>query len=135
MSLRILVRDNPRAIALASDRHALIFRHSAGLGVDGVPETYNHQSSIPKCIVQFSVLDSFESSAYHSLRASGIYGTLGLINVGTDIFLCVISTAQRVATVRLDEHVQKILSVEFCWSSSLATIDKRREKLIIDKTA
>lgn len=135
MLLRILVRENPRAIALASEQHALIFRHSVGPGSDGVPETYDYQSSIPKCIVQFSALNSFDLSAYHSIRASSIYGTLGLINVGTDIFLCVISTAIRVATVRPDEHVQKILSVEFCWSSSFATADRWREKLIFGETA
>ncbi|KAL8694146.1 MAG: hypothetical protein Q9218_001143 [Villophora microphyllina] len=116
MSLRILIRDSPRAIALASERHALTFQHSptsTATGFDGVPELSNHHSSTPKCIVQFSALDSIDLSAYRWFRASGIHGTLGLINVGTDIFLCVISTAIRVATVRPNEHVQKILSVEF----------------------
>lgn len=118
MSLRVFLCESPRAIALVSERRALIFRHSPSnivAGLDGASDSANPQSYTPKCIVQFSSLDSLDLSAYHSVQASGVHGTLGLINVDADIYLCVISAAVRVATVRPEEHVQKILAVQFCW--------------------
>jgi hypothetical protein len=42
-----------------------------------------------------------------------VYGTLGLINIKTDVFLCVITEALPVAAVRPGENVQRITSVEF----------------------
>ncbi|KAL9131869.1 MAG: hypothetical protein Q9217_000315 [Psora testacea] len=62
-------------------------------------------------MVEFS--SSIDLSDYRVLRASGVHGTLGLINLGSEIFLCVISGAAHVATVRPNETVQRILSVEF----------------------
>ena len=50
---------------------------------------------------------------YRSLSSLSVHGTLGLITVNGDVFLCVVSGASRVATVRPDETVQRILSVEF----------------------
>jgi hypothetical protein len=44
---------------------------------------------------------------------------LGLISVGGDVFLCVVTHASRVATVRPGETVERILSVQFfCLNSS-----------------
>lgn len=117
MSLRILLQEHPRVIVLASECHALIFRHSPSsinTAVDGALEAANNQSSVPKCVVEFTTLEAVDLSGYRLLRDSGIYGTLGLINIDADNFLCVISAAVRVASVRPDENVQKILSVEFC---------------------
>ncbi|KAL9639883.1 MAG: hypothetical protein Q9164_000631 [Protoblastenia rupestris] len=68
-------------------------------------------------MVEYS--DSIDLSDYRALRASGVHGTLGLINIGSDLFLCVISRAVRVATVRPNETVHQILAVEFyCLSSN-----------------
>jgi hypothetical protein len=41
-------------------------------------------------------------------------GTLGLITLNNDVFLCVITGSEEVATVRPGETVQKIFAVEFC---------------------
>jgi hypothetical protein len=41
-------------------------------------------------------------------------GTLGLITLNNDVFLCVITGSEEVATVRPLETVQKIFAVEFC---------------------
>ncbi|KAI4287004.1 MAG: hypothetical protein L6R35_003742 [Caloplaca aegaea] len=86
---------------------------SINTAVDGALEAANNQSSVPKCVVEFTTLEAVDLSGYRLLRDSGIYGTLGLINIDADNFLCVISAAVRVASVRPDENVQKILSVEF----------------------
>ncbi|KAL8655843.1 MAG: hypothetical protein Q9210_000645 [Variospora velana] len=116
MSLRILLQEHPRVIVLASEWHALIFRHSPSsinTAFDGALEAANNHSSVPQCGVEFTTLEAVDLSGYRLLRDSGIYGTLGLINVDADNFLCVISAAVKVASVRPDENVQKILSVEF----------------------
>ena len=112
MPLRVLLRESPqKSIALSTDTHALVFRHS--------PPTAQAANSIPqpgatRCMVEFSSLDRVDLTDYKSLRALNVYGTLGLINIDTDVFLCVISGAVRVASVRPGETVQRILSVEFC---------------------
>lgn len=113
MSLRIFLRDNPRVLLLASGSHALTFRHNPS-GFDGVSEDVIHNSlSVPKCAVEFVTLESLDLSSYRSVKSSGMHGTLGLINIDADIYLCVISAAVKVATVRPNENVQKILSVDF----------------------
>ncbi|KAL9634644.1 MAG: hypothetical protein Q9204_002913 [Flavoplaca sp. TL-2023a] len=101
---------------LASDSHALLFRynHSDGLpNSDGTASNPKNLSPVARCIVEFTTLQSLDLSNYRSLQASGVYGTLGLINLGPDTFLCVIVNAVCVATVRPGEAVQKIVSVEF----------------------
>lgn len=111
MSLRILLQDHPqRAIAIATDTHALVFRHSLPNTADGG----SLKSAPPRSIVEFSSLKALDLSHYRSLYHAGVHGTLGLININTDIFLCVISKAVRVATVRPGENVQRIQGVEFC---------------------
>lgn len=111
MSLRLLLREHPnRSIALTTESHALIFRHSTAsdLSVHGT-----YKSSPHRCMVEFSSLTSVNLADYRTLTTLGVHGTLGLINIETDIFLCVISGAARVATVRPGETVQRITSVEF----------------------
>jgi len=115
MSLRLLLRDHPqRSFALVTDTHALVFRHS--LSYTGTDTYKNGPSARPasKCMVEFSALEDVDLVDYGVLRGSGVHGTLGLFNINTDCFLCVISGAIRVATVRPNETVQRILSVEFC---------------------
>ncbi|KAL8952292.1 MAG: hypothetical protein Q9222_001781 [Ikaeria aurantiellina] len=120
MSLSILVRESPRSIALASEHHALIFRYSASGSVvptDGLSDASSRSLLFSKCVVEFSPLQSLDLSGYRSIQTSGVQGTLGLINIGTDTFLCVISAAVKVAVVRPGESVQRILAVDFCWYS------------------
>ena len=101
MSLRVLLREQPsRAVAVLTDSHALIFRHSlsgngAGLGINNETST---RSSASKCMVEFTAHNEVDLADYNVLRASGVHGTLGLININADVFLCVISGAVRVAT-------------------------------------
>ena len=50
---------------------------------------------------------------YRSLPSLDIKGTLGLITIGQDVFLCVVNDSKRAATVRPGENVQQIKNVEF----------------------
>lgn len=101
MSLRLLLREHPRrALAVLTDSHALVFRHiqsstSADLGSKNQTSTTSLAS---KCMVEFAAHSDVDLEGYHVLRTSGIHGTLGLININADVFLCVISGAVRVAT-------------------------------------
>ena len=47
------------------------------------------------------------------MSAMPVLGTLGLITVNNDVFLCVVSGSVKVATVRPGETVQRIHTVEF----------------------
>ena len=101
MSSRVLLREQPsRALAVLTDSHALIFRHSlSGDGGDlGSNNETSTRSSASKCMVEFTAQNEIDLGDYHVLRASGVHGTLGLININADVFLCVISGAVRVAT-------------------------------------
>lgn len=69
--------------------------------------------------MEFSRLNAVDLTDYRTLHSSAVHGTLGLININADVYLCVISGAVRVATVRPGETVQRILSVEFCQSPIL----------------
>ncbi|KZF26905.1 DNase I-like protein [Xylona heveae TC161] len=128
MSVRIHLRDHPhRAIALVSSSHVLVFRHSP-TSTESIPSasvqsfqshSSNQSPAAPRCIVEFSRLDSINLGDYRSLSTLPVKGTLGLITVNNDVFLCVVSAATRVATVRPGETVQRIDSVEFhCINSS-----------------
>ena len=100
MSLKLLLREDPRALAVLTDSHALILRHS--LSSTNADSSSNNEtdlkSPISKCMVKFKARNDLDLRDYRVLQASGIHGTLGLININADIFLCIISGAARVAT-------------------------------------
>ena len=64
-------------------------------------------------MVESCALDSISLDGYKILTPVGVHGTLGLITVNNDVFLCVVNGASRVAVVRPGETVQRISSVEF----------------------
>jgi hypothetical protein len=130
MSIRVLLREYPhRSIALVTATHALVFRHSpttndvvdgsltslhsipARTSIDGVPP--------PKCMVEFADASTTDLSDYRTLSPLPVHGTLGLITIAHDVFLCVTTGASKVATVRPGETVEKIFGVEFyCLNSA-----------------
>lgn len=65
-------------------------------------------------MVDFSTLDDVDLADYRPLTPLPVEGTLGLITVDSDVFLCVVSGSTRVATVRPGETVQRVEGVEFC---------------------
>jgi hypothetical protein len=131
-SSQILVRDYPhRAIAIVSSTHALILRYSQTTGeaiANGSLPSFSSsrpransasESAHSKCIVEFSAVSKQLLAEYRPLTPRPIYGTLGLIALGRDVFFCVITHASRVATLRPGETVERILSVQFfCLNSS-----------------
>jgi synaptojanin len=129
-SSQLLIRDYPhRAIAIVTNSHALVFRHSSTTSeavADGslasvVPSRARGGSEPPasKCMVEFSPASRSLLSDFRPLIPRPIYGTLGLVSIDRDVFLCVITQASRVATLRPGETVEKIVSVEFfCLNSA-----------------
>ncbi|KAF7194949.1 Inositol-1,4,5-trisphosphate 5-phosphatase 1 [Pseudocercospora fuligena] len=116
MSIRVFLRDQPqRAIALATDTHVLIFKHSPTTTVAGKSgsTTSVGEGGTPRCIVEFSPWEGQDMTGYRTLSSMSIQGTLGMVTINGDVFLCVVNGSTRVATVRPGETIQKILSVEF----------------------
>jgi hypothetical protein len=120
MSTRVLLRDHPhRSLALVSDEYALIFRHSHG-AVDSsnngsssspaLPSGTRH-SAAPRCMVEFKPSASVDLQGYRMVVTTK--GTLGLITLNNDVFICMITGSIEVANVRPGETVQRIYSVEF----------------------
>lgn len=128
MSIRALIRDSPsRSIALVTATHALVFRQTQasndpignGSLTSASRTSLDASVASPKCIVEFSTVASADLQDYRNLCPSPVHGTLGLITINNDVFLCLVTGAARVAVVRPGETVEKIYAVEFyCLSSS-----------------
>jgi hypothetical protein len=116
MSLRVLCRDYPqRTIALAAEDYVLSFQHISTPS-ESFSTTSLSSATQQRCIVEFSSRSSINLKEYRPL--STCFGTLGLITLNSDVFLCVVARASQVATVRPGETVQRISNVEFCEISS-----------------
>lgn len=103
MSLKLLLRDtHQRAFAVVGNSHALVFRQSNNYSTaaDGQLDGTSFKASTTKCMVEFTALDDLDFTGFHELHTSTVHGTLGLINIQNDVFLCIISGSTRVATVR-----------------------------------
>jgi hypothetical protein len=121
MSVKVLIRDHPhRAVALSTADHALVFRHSHS-AADHTQHSSSSNLSLgnssrqhvtPRCMVEFGIRDSLDLNGYRTVNSA--QGTLGLITLNDDVFLCAIISASQVASVRPGETVQRINSVEFC---------------------
>lgn len=135
MSLQLRLRCSPqRAILLAAETHALIFRQSNSTSVTEVSAP-SQSPPRNKCIVEFTSLSAINLEDFPILPTSVVQGTLGLFNIKNDVYLCVISGAVRVATVRPGETVQRILSVEFCQFSTSSYYSINTLSLITMKSA
>lgn len=76
-------------------------------------------SSTPKCMVEFADLRDVVLDGYKTISPIAVHGTLGLITIMNDVFLCVVTGATKVANVRPGETVEKIFGVEFhCLNSA-----------------
>ena len=63
-------------------------------------------------MVEFANSASLDFGGYRTLGTA--LGTVGLITLNNDVFLCVVTGAVQKASPRPNETVQKIISVEFC---------------------
>ncbi|RDW77073.1 hypothetical protein BP6252_05126 [Coleophoma cylindrospora] len=131
MSIRVLLREHPnRSIALVTPTHALVFRHSSSTNdsiangslpgiTHAATRTSTDGASAPKCMVEFAEVGSVDLSDYRTLSPLPVHGTLGLITIQNDVFICVVKGTTRVATVRPGETVEKIFAVDFyCLNTS-----------------
>lgn len=127
MSMRVLIHDYPhRTVALASDDHVLVFRHSHTPPENGRTSSstslplpnQSKGNSTPRCMVEFGEASSIDLTHFHPVTTAK--GTLGLITLNNDVFLCVITGSEEVAVIRKGEAVQKIYAVEFCESPACA---------------
>ncbi|KAL2131811.1 hypothetical protein VTI74DRAFT_4583 [Chaetomium olivicolor] len=129
-SSQILIREYPhRAIAIVSNSHVLILRHSntsseaiangSLASASSLRQRSGSDNVASKCMVEFTPTSDRLLVDYRPLTPRPIYGTLGLISIGRDVFLCVITQASRVATLRPGETVEKIEAVQFfCLNSA-----------------
>ena len=120
--MRVLVQDRPRrTLALATDDYTLVFHHVQA-GTDILPVTSNSsnvslpgaskQASAPRCMVGLVPTAKLDAPKYRLLGSGR--GTLGLITLNQDVFICIVTSSNEVATVRPEETVQNICAVEFC---------------------
>ncbi|KAJ5875527.1 Inositol-1-4-5-trisphosphate 5-phosphatase 1 [Penicillium subrubescens] len=102
-NLRVLCQDQPRrTIALLASDHVLIFHYNEA---EGGPR------AAPRCQVEFLEASSVDLAGYRSLGAG--YGTLGLVTLNEDVFVCVVTGSSQAATVRPAEAVSRIDNVDF----------------------
>ncbi|OGE54052.1 hypothetical protein PENARI_c006G02834 [Penicillium arizonense] len=102
-NLRVLCRDYPkRTIALVSSDHALVFHYTS---------TDTGAKDRPRCLVEFLDLTLVDLEGYRPLGIG--YGTLGLVTINEDVFVCVVTGSSQAATVRPGEIVSRIDNVGF----------------------
>jgi hypothetical protein len=111
-TLRVLCQDHPRrTIGLATSNSILLFRHSP-TPVDSLSNVSNTHIDTPRCLVEFCSLSSVDLREFRQIGEGR--GTLGLITLNNDVFICTVSASSRAATVRPGETVLRIENVEFC---------------------
>ncbi|KAK6534596.1 inositol polyphosphate 5-phosphatase [Arthrobotrys megalospora] len=146
--IRILLKSHPhRSIALCAPNHVLTFRHNPSASHHAAAPSFaanlpynnnnsgsnssvnvsssgtngnHHGTGAAACMVDFSERSEVDLSEYHPMgSALPCRGTLGLISLNGDVFLCVVTGASLVATVRPGETVYRIHAVEFhCLNSA-----------------
>ncbi|KAL4955062.1 SacI homology domain-containing protein [Aspergillus filifer] len=108
-SIRILSRDRPvRTLIVATSEDALIFQHSVG---EPVGNAFPGSNETQRCLVEFASLSSIDLTGYRTLGSG--YGTLGLVTIDQDVFVCVVTRSSKAATVRPGETVLRIEDVDF----------------------
>jgi synaptojanin len=131
-SCQLYIRDYPhRSIAIVSNSHALVIRYTPSTNesnangsvtslASGRPRSGSvDASAVAKCMVEFTPRLRQPLQDYRALTPRPIFGTLGLISVNGDVFLCVVTQATRTATVRPGETIEKISNVAFfCLNTS-----------------
>ncbi|CCH41078.1 hypothetical protein BN7_615 [Wickerhamomyces ciferrii] len=99
--MRLLIKENPRTLALVSKTHVLLFRH------------IRTKNNLPRCVIEFSSIDEINLQSYKKITNKEIHGFLGLIEVNNDSYLCAITGKHQVASPIPGETVNKIFSVDF----------------------
>lgn len=103
--MKVLVREQPRSLALSTDTHVLVFRYFF--------HSQPGEIERPKCIVEFAPIGKCDLQKYRPLSNQEIFGFLGIINMDSDVFLCTITKKAQVASPRPGETIFRIYGVEF----------------------
>ncbi|TKY85699.1 hypothetical protein EX895_005239 [Sporisorium graminicola] len=98
----ILVSTQATQTAAASDKTAAL----AGSTAANAP-------SAAKAVVEVVKEHEIDGLALQRLTTKSIHGCLGLINVGQDLFVAVVTAAQEVGAIRPGETVMRITGVSF----------------------
>lgn len=102
--LRVLCKDYPqRTLILATTDDALVFK---AIATEVDHSTGKKERDNIHCLVEFCSLSSVDLTGYRRLCDG--HGTLGLIALDGDVFLCVVTGASKAATVRPGEAVWRI---------------------------
>lgn len=99
--MRLLVKENPRTVALVSRTHVLLFRH------------IKTKNNLQRCVIEFTSKDEVNLKSYKKLTDREIHGFMGLIEVNGDYYLCAITGKIQVAAPIPGETINKIFSVDF----------------------
>ncbi|PWN50510.1 hypothetical protein IE53DRAFT_368846 [Violaceomyces palustris] len=145
--MHVYVQDSPRVLVLISgddpdplsqDRRAAAASASGnngaippaseadlvtGLLISAAPQ--QGLTSVAKAVVQLVKSKGLEDLSLQKLTPRSVAGCLGLINVGHDLFVAVVTSAQEVGAIRPGEVIMRITSVSFycvnrsIWDESL----------------
>ncbi|GEQ66564.1 hypothetical protein JCM33374_g227 [Metschnikowia sp. JCM 33374] len=110
--MKILIRENPRTLALKSSSHSLTFRQ--------ISTSSGETNEQPKVEVHLQPNSEISrETGFKNLLNREVFGCLGLINVYNQIYLALITGASlNVARPLPYESVDKIYSVDFFSLSS-----------------
>lgn len=108
-TLRVFRRDY--SIALATKESILEFKYTSSPVDSSRNVSLSHQRST-RCLVEFSPRSRDHLEGYRLLGEG--WGTLGLISLNNDVFICVVTGSSRAATPRPGENVLRIDNVDFC---------------------
>ncbi|GAC94129.1 hypothetical protein PHSY_001698 [Pseudozyma hubeiensis SY62] len=132
--MHVYLQDAPRVIALVSDDnetnivgHAseklasataiLVSTQAAAATNDNASaltgSTAANAAPTAKAVVEVVKEEEIQALNLQRLTTKPIYGCLGLINVGQDLFVAVVKAAQEVGAIRPGETVMRITAVSF----------------------
>lgn len=97
--MRLLVKaGHDRTLALEGETHVLLFRYI---------------KNISKCAMELVRLETFNRKGYRILSKHKPLGFLGMISMGKNIFLCIITGRIEVASPTTGQRINRIYDVEF----------------------
>jgi len=97
--MRLLVKaGHERTLALEGETHVLLFRYI---------------KDISKCAMELVRLEAFNRKGYRVLAKHKPLGFLGMISMGENIFLCIITGRIEVASPTTGQRINRIYDVEF----------------------
>ena len=127
--MHVYLQDAPRVVALVSDdleaahnglssetassATAILISTQASPAAALSGSTAANAPSTAKAVVEVVKEQEIEALTLQRLTWKPIHGCLGLINVGQDLFVAVVTAAQQVGAIRPGEVVMRITAVSF----------------------